>query len=213
MKDNLHLKRGLITQALSPVFVLLVIRHMHFNYIELISRFFNAATFDIIDTIYKTVKHPEFGDLLIVLIGIVWFIASIISVPAFGESQKSGFESHGEQVVAVEEKKDAAGSFLMTFILPLLIDDLSSPQNWISYLLVIVVVYAVLYQSNLYYQSPVLALLGYKVFVFEVINPYEQVGMKKNKRYIGLTKGEMISEGPAIIWKHIADDVFLVYNE
>lgn len=59
----------------------------------------------------------------------------------------------------------------------------------------------------------ILALLGYKVFVFEVKNPCEQVGMKKNKRYIGLTKGKMISEGPAIIWKHIADDVFLVYNE
>ena len=213
MKDNLHLKRGLITQALSPVFVLLVIRHMHFNHIVLVSRFFNAVTFDIINTIYKTLKHPEFGDLLIVIIGIVWFTASILSVPAFGESQKSGFESHGEQVVAVEEKKDAAGSFLMTFILPLLIDELSSPQFWISYILVIVVVYAVLYQSNLYYQSPVLALLGYKVFVFEVKNPCEQVGMKKNKRYIGLTKGKMISEGPAIIWKHIADDVFLVYNE
>lgn len=29
MEDKLYLKRGLITQSLSPVFALLIIRHMH----------------------------------------------------------------------------------------------------------------------------------------------------------------------------------------
>lgn len=213
MKDNLNLKRGLITQSLSPVFILLVVRHMHLNYFDLILRFVDVVKNDPSNAIQRAIAHPEFGELIVVVIGIVWIITSILSIPAFSSSQESGFESNGEQVIAVEEKKDAAASFLMTFILPLLIDELSSPRYWISYLLVIVVVYAVLYQSNLYYQSPVLAILGYKVFEFEVTNPYEQSGMKNNKRYIGLTRGKMISEEPAIIWKHIADDVFLVYNE
>lgn len=213
MKDNLNLKRGLITQALSPAFALLGIRHMHSNYYALILKFFDLAKSDFIDSINKTIAHPEFGELLIIIIGIGWILTSILSVPAFGVSQDVGFESNGERVIILEEKKDAAASFLMSFILPLLIDDLSSPQFWISYLLVIIIVYAVLYRSNLYYQSPVLALLGYKVFAFEVINPYEQSGMKKNRKYIGLTRGKMVSEGRAILWKHIADNVFLVYNE
>ena len=213
MKDNLNLKRGLITQALSPAFVLLGIRHMHSNYYALILKFFDLAKSDFIDSINITIAHPEFGELLIIIIGIGWILTSILSVPAFGVSQDFGFESNGERVIILEEKKDAAASFLMSFILPLLIDDLSSPQFWISYLLVIIIVYAVLYRSNLYYQSPVLALLGYKVFAFEVINPYEQSGMKKNRKYIGLTRGKMVSEGRAILWKHIADNVFLVYNE
>lgn len=54
------------------------------------------------------------------------------SIPAFKGVQEARFESHGEMIIAVEEQKDAAASFLMTFILPLLIDELSSPQYGVS---------------------------------------------------------------------------------
>ena len=211
MKDNLHLKRGLITQSLSPVFALLIIRHVHLDYPHLIGRFFSCVVKSPIETIMKALTHPRFGEFLVIVGGIIWIVASLISIPAFKATQDAGFESRGEMVIAVEEQKDAAASFLMTFILPLLIDELSSPQYWFSYILVIVVVYAVLYQSNLYYQSPVLAFLGYKVFKFKVLNPYD--GLEEDKEYIGITKKNMITEDAAIMWKHIADDVFLVYNE
>lgn len=211
MKDNLHLKSGLIRQSLCPVFALLVIRHFHLDYPRLIETFFIYLRSSPMETIKIAVIHPRFGELLIVVIGMVWIISSLISIPAFNATQDSGFESRGEMVIAVEEKRDAAASFLMTFILPLLIDELSSPQYWVSYVLVIVVVYAVLYQSNLYYQSPVLALLGYKVFTFKVLNPARE--LEENREYIGITKKNMITEEAAIMWKHIADDVFLVYNE
>lgn len=211
MKDNLHLKRGLITQSLSPVFALLIIRHIHLDYPHFIGRFMSSVASNPIETIMKALIHPQFGELLVIVVGIIWIVASLISIPAFKATQDAGFESRGEMVIAVEEKKDAAASFLMTFILPLLIDELSSPQYWFSYILVLVVVYAVLYQSNLYYQSPVLAFLGYKVFKFKVLNPYD--GLEEDKEYIGITKKTMIIEDAAIMWKHIADDVFLVYNE
>ena len=211
MKDNLHLKRGLTTQSLSPVFALLIIRHVHLDYPHLIDRFFSCVVKSPIETIMKALTHPRFGELLVIVGGIIWIVASLISIPAFKATQDAGFESRGEMVIAVEEQKDAAASFLMTFILPLLIDELSSPQYWFSYIFVIAVVYAVLYQSNLYYQSPVLAFLGYKVFKFKVLNPYD--GLEEDKEYIGITKKNMITEDAAIMWKHIADDVFLVYNE
>ena len=213
MEDKLYLKRGLITQSLSPVFALLIIRHMHLDYPLLISRFLNRLSSNSIEAIEKAIKHPRFGELIIVIIGMIWVASSIISIPAFRATEEAGFISKGEKVVATDEKKDAAASFLMTFILPLLIDDLSSPQNWISYILVLLVVYAVLYQSNLYYQSPVLAFLGYKVFTFKVLNPYKPTGLKEDKEYIGITRKTMITEEAAILWKHISDGVFLVYNE
>ena len=59
--------------------------------------------------------------------------------------------------------------------------------------------------------SILLAFLGYKVFKFKVKNPAD--GLKENKEYIGITKKYMITEEAAIMWKHIADDVYLVYNE
>lgn len=211
MTDNLHLKRGLITQSLSLVFALLIIRHIHLDFWHLVGRFFSCITVNPSETLIKMLIHPRFGEFLMVIGGVFWVITSVISIPAFNATQKAGFESRGEMITAIEEQKDAAASFLMTFILPLLIDELSSPQYWFSYILVILVVYAVLYQSNLYYQSPVLALLGYKVFKFEVLNPAD--GFEKNKEYIGITKKNMITEEVAIMWKHISDDVFLIYNE
>ena len=211
MTDNHYLKRGLITQSLSPVFFLLIIRHFHSDYKHLIDRCFSCAAVDPIETIKMALMHPRFGELLVVICGSIWLFAAFISIPAFNAIQDAGFESRGEMIKVIDEQNDASASFLMTFILPLLIDNLSSPQYWFSYILVIVVVYAVLYQSNLYYQSPVLAFLHYKVFKFKVMNPADS--FEEDKEYIGITRKNMITEESSIMWKHIADDVFLIYNE
>lgn len=213
MEGNIRLKHGLIKQSLSPVFVLLVIRHMHLDYIHLINSFLYALLEDPLPTIEKTIMHPRFGELFIVIVGIGWIIISLLSIPAFNGTQDAGFESHGELAKIVEEKRDASASFLMTFILPLLVDELDSPQKWISYLIVILVVCAVLNQSNLYYQSSLLSFLGYKVFTFKVLNPCDEAGLKKDKEYIGITRKSIITSKNAVMWKHIADNVFLVYNE
>lgn len=212
---NLKLKRGLITQSLSPVFVLLVIRHFHCEYTHLICRFFDYLLKDPCMAMTTAWCHEMLGELLIFFIGILWIIRSLLYIPAFAGTQNHGFHSHGEQTISVEEKRDAAASFLMTFILPLLIDELTTPQYWISYLLVIVVVYAVLYQSNLYYQSPVLAILKYHVNEFKVLNPDETdpEGFKNEKIYIGITRGNGLTDDAVIKWKKIADDVYLIYNE
>lgn len=212
---NLKLKRGLITQSLSPVFILLMIRHFHCEYINLICNFFDRLLKNPCTAITMVWNHEMLGELLIFLVGILWIILSLLYIPAFAGTQNHGFHSHGEQIISVEEKRDAAASFLMTFILPLLIDELATPQYWISYLLVIVVVYAVLYQSNLYYQSPVLAILKYHVYEFKVLNPDETdiEGFKEEKSYIGITHGSGITDEDVIKWKKISDDVYLIYNE
>ena len=213
MKDNLKLKHGLIKQSLSPVFCLLIIRHIHLDYLRLIRAFSDTMKINPWMTILKALNHPRFGELLIVVIGIMFVVSSLLSIPAFNSIQEVGFESHAEMPIDIEEISGVAASFLMTVILPLLIDELSSPQKWISYLLVIVVVYAVLYKSNLYYQSPVLGLLSYKVFSFKVKNPHAASGMNSDMKYIGITRKTMITKEAAIKWKHIADNVFIVYNE
>ena len=124
MKDNLHLKRGLITQSLSPAFVLLIIRHLHLDFSRLIGRFFSCVMTSPIETIMRTLSHQRFGEFLVIGVGVIWIVSSLISVPAFKAIQNAGFESRGEMTIAVEEQKDAAASFLMTFILPLLFDEL-----------------------------------------------------------------------------------------
>ena len=213
MKPNL--KNGLVIQSLSPVFVLLVIRHFHCEYCLLFKCFVRVLFKEPRSAIVMAWSNLMFGELVIFIVGVVWFIYSVLYIPAFAGTQYYGFHSHGEQIISVEEKRDAAASFLMTFILPLLIDDLTTPQYWISYLLIICGVCVMLYHSNLYYQSPVLAILKYHVYEFKVLNPDEtdSEGFKNEKTYIGITRGKRITDDSVIKWKKIADDVYLIYNE
>lgn len=213
MKDNLSLKHGLIIQSLSPLFVLLIIRHVHCDFYLLIKRFLDVARVDFAGAIHKMLSHYEFGEMLIVAVGIIWVILTVIYFFAFKGTNRAGFDSHGECIVNIEERNGDAAYFLMTFILPLLIDDLSMPQYWLSYTIMIAIVYSVLFHSNLYYQSPILALLKYKVLLFEVSNPDIQFGLSRDNKYVGITRESNISNGDAIIWKHIADNVFLIYKE
>lgn len=213
---NLRLKRGLIIQSMGPLFLLLIIRHCHvIKYRDLMGKFVSRLQISPYNTVCQTINHPMFGELVIFCVSIILVILAFIYGCGFRTTHTCGFTSKGEKVTSIEEYKDAAASFLMTFILPLLIDDLSTPQMWISYILILVVVYAVLYKSDLYYQSPVLALLGYRVFKFKVLNPDEKVpyGFKRDKDYIGITYGKMITDGATIKWKNIADDVYQVLYE
>ena len=86
MKDNLHLKRGLITQSLSPVFALLIIRHIHLDYPQLIVQFFRYMLSSPVETLGKAIMHPRFGELLIVIGGMIWIISSLVSIPAFKDT-------------------------------------------------------------------------------------------------------------------------------
>lgn len=95
MKDNLKLKHGLIKQSLSPVFCLLIIRHMHLDYLRLIRSFSDTMKINPWMTILKALNHPRFGELLIVVIGIMFVVSSLLSIPAFNSIQEAGFESQG----------------------------------------------------------------------------------------------------------------------
>lgn len=212
---NFRLKRGLTIQSLSMVFILLVIRHFHCEFFDLVSRFVSTMNKEPFRAIEKAVCHELFGESIVSLIGVVWVVLSLLYIPAFSGTQEAGFHSHGEQIILVEEKKDVFASFLMTFLLPLLIDELTTPQYWISYLLVIVVVYAVMEQSDLFYQSPVLALLKYHVYGFRVVNPDETDlnGFSIEKTYVGITRETEITDNNTIKWKRIVNNVYLIYCE
>lgn len=53
------------------------------------------------------------------------------------------------------------------------------------------------------------------MYQFKVLNPYENAdkGFTEGITYIGITKGNRLSDEAVIKWKNIADNVYLVYNE
>ena len=210
--ENKYLKCGLIMQSLSPVCLLLIIRHVHGDFLALFARFCDAFAVDWMSAICKAFFHQRFGEMLAVFVSLIVIVLTVLSYLAFGEVQTNTFENHGEKVIEIKEEREAPAIFMMSFVLPLLMDDLSSPQKWISYIAVVYIECRVLSKTNLYYKSPLLALLGYKVFSFQVANPDELYGLKKDETYIGITKGKRIDKSRVIVWKYIADNVLLVYN-
>jgi hypothetical protein len=191
---------------------LLIIRHVHGDFLALFARFCDAFAVDWMSAICKAFFHQRFGEMLAVFVSLIVIVLTVLSYLAFGEVQTNTFENHGEKLIKVEEEREASAIFMMSFVLPLLVDDLSTPQKWLSYIAIVCIECLVLSKTNLYYKSPLLALFGYKVFSFQVANPGEPYGLKKDKTYIGITRGKKIDENRVIVWKYIADNVLLVYK-
>ena len=207
LRPNLRLKIALICQSFSILFIILLVKYCSLDHLRLVREFFLSWDLG------KTFRHPSFGPLLICFMSLALVIYSGVCLPAFSGTQKRGLQGYGEMMCNIHEMKESGASFFMTFLLPLLIEDLSSIRGLLVYLIVISVVFLVLYKSNLYYQNPILTILGYRVFSFSVTNAYEPGGLKTGEEYIGITRKHMVTGEAAIRWKYISDNVYIVYNE
>ena len=119
----------------------------------------------------------------------------------------------GENVVVSDDKKDAGISFLVTFVLPLLVDEVTGLREFIFFLTMLTMVLCLLIRSNLFYQNPLLTLLGYRICTFKVIDPAKDLQPYAKMELIGITRGKPISHEAPIKRKYIADNVFLIYND
>ena len=97
----------------------------------------------------------------------------------------------------------------MTFVFPLLLDDLTTIRGFVLFMGILVLVFLLLWKTNLYYQNPILTILGYRVYR---INFLEETGRNCYLKYIAISK-ENLDASKIVKWKYIADDVLLVYNK
>ena len=213
MKENINLKRSLILQSFAPLFLLLFIKHFYFRMPILVTKFFECLRVSGIVAVSKAVNHPLFWDLLISAICLIWFLVTLCIWIGFRDLQKAGFRSAGENIVVSEEKRDVGISFLVSFVLPLLVDDVSNLRAFIFFSVMLIMVIGLLIRSNLFYQNPILTLLGYKVCSFKFVDPAKDVEEFAYKEFIGITLGKPITADAAIKRKYIADDVFMIFND
>lgn len=211
MKEDKRLKIFLVLQSLCPLFILLFIQHIHISKFKLIYRFFRYLI-NCDWSVFSKILHPDFGDLFITCICIAWFLLTSLVSLCFHCLQYTSSNALGDEIKIKTEKKDSGVTFLVTFILPLLTNDVSNLQNFIFFLVLFIMVLTLLIQSDLFYQNPVLVILQYKTFEF-VEN---SEGVEKNKTYIGLSKGKLLTntnETSIIYRRYIADNVFLIYKK
>ena len=209
MQENKKLKRYLVLQSFAPLFGLILIKHI--GHFDLIKKFFIRLPEQGLDTFSTAFQSAALGDVIISMVSIVWIVAAVIVGIAFRGFEKIKFEHHGEAIQIGSEREDTGVTFLVTFLLPLFVDDVSTLRGFIFFSVMLGMVIFLLMRSNLFYQNPVLVALGYKTFEFQFLTPYKDV--KENKTYIGISYGFIPVEEAAIKRKYIADGVFIIYND
>lgn len=179
------LKLQLIILSLAPLFFLTVIKNYEWS--ELFCH--------------------SICSLIVFGICLIWIIASFIIFIKF-RLYRTFNCVEGQTIEKVTPENDAGLNFWLTYILPILLDDLKDWQNAVTFALIVFLMIILLYKTNLYYANPVLVILGYKIIHFEFTSPPKE-------EY----RGEMIGICPAKVdsryvvkFKHVSDNVFCVKN-
>jgi len=211
-KNNVRVKRSLMFQSFAPLFLLLTIKHLNIPlFLSLIRKFPIAWKQHGITLLWKAINHPAFGGLLVSALGIAWLALTAVIVFGFKGMHTSGFKSAGEFIIVAEVQSEGTASFLMTYVLPLLTNDLSTLRALVVFLLMLSMIIALLINSNAFYLNPILPVLKYKVFTFKFQNPDTDI-KDTEREYVGITRGRGITDEATIMRKHISDGVFLIYN-
>lgn len=211
MSENIRLKRDLVLQSFAPLFLLLCVKYAH-CYWRYVKPFVERFKSDKLMVFSDVIHYPIFGDCFVFTISVLWIVRAILVYCGFTGIFRVGFDSRGEQIDILNDRLDSGATFLVTFVLPLLIDDINSLRGFVIFTVLLGLIIILVTRSNLFYQNPVLTLLGYRVFEFQFKNPYTDIE-KQDKIYVGITKGKMVTENVNIKRKYIADDVFIVFNE
>lgn len=106
--------------------------------------------------------------------------------------------------------KNSGVTFFMTYVLPMAMDDLDTLQGFIVFAILMAMLFALMWKTNLYYQNPVLTILGYEIFSFEFETT--QLAQYEEKKCIGITRGN-VEEGDNIKRQIISDNVFIIYED
>ncbi len=212
-EENTHLKRCLVLQSFAPLFLLLTIKNFQPKvFYALILKFFAKVSAHDLNILSIALHHEMFGPMVVSSLGVVWIILTIITVLGFNGMQNSGFASTGEKIVINSEESDNSATFLVTYVLPLLTDDVTNLRNLISFLLMLSMVILLLIKSDSFYLNPILTLIRYKVFSFSFIET-RQNDVSTDRVYIGITRKCDIDQSKKIQRKYISNGVFLIYND
>lgn len=212
-KDNTKVKRSLIIQSFAPLFLILTIKHFNIcEYYTLVRKFLISVSQSGAGAIKQAIIHPLFGEFVVFLIGICWLFITVSIAFGFKAMQNAGFKSAGEQIIIDDKNNDSSATFLVTYVLPLLTDNLGNLRELIAFLVLLTMVLILMINSKTFYQNPVLAALKYRTFSFKFVNPDSDIE-DDEKVYIGITRGTPITEKAVIKRKYISDGVFLVYND
>ena len=210
MADNLLMKRKLIMQSCAPLFLILFVKYFDWKLFRLFTLFFRRAVYTPIAALEQAIQHSLFSTAVFELFCLLWVAYSMWGIKTFQASQRANFISQGESLVNIVTIPDTGVTFFMTYVLPLAADDLNTCKGIVVFGVLMAMLFALMWKTNLYYQNPVLTILGYEVFSFQFETT--QVIEYNDKVCIGITR-DTVRTGHSIKRKKISDNVFLIYED
>lgn len=210
MRENLQLKKSLIIQSFAPLFFILLIKYFKIEILHLLGIFFSTVTTSPSITVRKAIQHSLFINTILEMICLIWIIYSVLGILKFNHYQTKNFESQGESLTDIKKIENTSMSFFMTYILPLTLDNLDTFNGLLVFFSLLGIIFILMWKTNLYYQNPILTILGYDIFSFQFETT--QIIAYQDKHFIGITR-EIICENKSIKRQKIADNVFLIYKE
>lgn len=209
MIENKSMKRKLIIQSFAPLFLILAIKNFTCELCGLGGRLLQRFGEQGWKALLRIPCHPLFLTCVLETICVVWIVYAAVSIFSFRDLQKANFQSQGERLEKVRKISDSGVTFFMTYVLPMALDDIATKKGFLIFVFIMAMLYVLMWKTNLYYQNPVLTILGYHVISFEFDNT--ELRDFKNRECIGITRGD-ISAGMVIKRQYITDNVFLVYK-
>ena len=209
-KVNYRMKRQLMIQSFLPLFILLFIKYFEFEIIDDIVSAVAAFKETEWMILIHMWGHESFYNLLFLLSLLVMIADGAISIWQFRSLQKSAPYDTGEKVKIEEELTETSPTFFATFILPLLYDDLNTPRGMVIFIGIMGGLFVLMWRTDLYYQNPVLTILGYRIYKGEFINPICEEN--QNKKFVFITYSTF-DQSRIICRQYISGDVYLVMNK
>lgn len=210
MADNLLMKRKLIMQSFAPLFLILLVKYFDCELCRLLISFLKMLFYTPIAALNRAVHHSLFITMLLEIFCLIWVIYSAYGIKSFNASQRANFTSKGESLKDIVKISDSGVTFFMTYVLPMAMDDLNTFKGIFVFGILMAILFALMWKTNLYYQNPVLTVLGYEVFSFQFETT--QLSEYRDKECIGITRGIVRTEH-SIKRQKISDNVFLIYED
>lgn len=211
LRENRFLKLLLIIQSFTPLFLLLIIKYWNGIIWKLVAKFFNfLISGNVMEAISKSFRNAEFFRLVLILTCVILLVAGILIYLYFNKAQTAGFTDHAEKISVGNDTTEASATFFVSYVIPMLLEDITELKGFLCFVIIMMMLIILMGKTNLYYQNPILAVLGYKTFEFK-FSETSDAGLR-NKDYIAITKGK-IDETKIVKRKYITDNVFLIYNK
>lgn len=212
MRENRFLKRLLIMQSFTPLFLLLIIKYWDVASLRMLFKFLGyILEKNVVLAFAKVRERLEFIPHTILLICcIALLLIEIVIYLYFRRSQTAGFADRAEKISVENDTTEASASFFVSYVTPMLMDDITEIKGFLCFLIIMLMLIMLMRNTNLYYQNPILSVIGYKTFEFRFTETSED--SLKDKNYIAITRGKF-DETRIIKRKYISDNVFLIYNK